>query len=371
MRSVSLRLLLLISVVYFVTTKNLTNDTSADNGLSLKNVRRMQNSLPETQKIDQNITFHWKNSYYCLFISSIVLIGSVVFLCYQIKLMRFFFAHITILFCLLNVTILASQLDAKYFFDTSLSWFLIFMVPTTIGVYAAFNHPMFPIQTGGYNMMFSFCLLIGHIMALASKEDARYGLNHPVIYGFGLCCGCIGFIYGWMTILQYKNVNSVKCATFMRNMLFSCNIAFGFADSLCLIMDNEIVASQLLIKYGDAYIKAIQITWVSSYAVFLALSQILSQTILKESRPLFPYNKEKLDQLSELETDILEALVEAISEEKSMTKRLRTRSTEDLDEIENSSDCEKVHEFRDTAEETPNQLHEIKTTKETPMHDIL
>ena len=91
MRSISLRFLLLISVVYLVTTKNLTNDASADNGLSLKNARRMQNSEPETQKIDQNITFHWKNSYYCLFISSIVLIGSLVFLCYQIKLMRFFF----------------------------------------------------------------------------------------------------------------------------------------------------------------------------------------------------------------------------------------------------------------------------------------
>ncbi len=110
----------------------------------------------------------------------------------------------------------------------------MFMVPATIGVYASFNFPTYPILFGGYNMMFSFTLLVGHVAAICSDRnlnDGIYGKQHPVIYAVGVCIGILGFTYGFMTINQYKTINSVKCAILMRDILFSVNVAFGIADS--------------------------------------------------------------------------------------------------------------------------------------------
>lgn len=87
---------------------------------------------------------------------------------------------------------------------------------------------------GGYNMMFSFCLLIGHIAAVVKNKDladGQYGKAPPVIYGVGFCCGILGFVYGFIAVEQYKKTSSLKYAILMRDLLFSFNIGFGVADS--------------------------------------------------------------------------------------------------------------------------------------------
>ena len=65
MNRVSLKLILILSLVLIVSTKNSIQKSSETNGaLISKKLRRMQthNLQADTPNNDQNIVFHWKNS---------------------------------------------------------------------------------------------------------------------------------------------------------------------------------------------------------------------------------------------------------------------------------------------------------------------
>lgn len=99
-------------------------------------------------------------------------------------------------------------------------------------------------------------------------------------------------------------------------------------------MENEIISKTLIAEHGNNYIRLIQVVWVSSFCFFFIMNMALIRTILMDSKPLFPYSSENINIMTELEKEIVDALVEVQLEEEKMKGRLRTRSTEDLDELE-------------------------------------
>lgn len=184
---------------------------------------------------------------------------------------------------------------------------------------------------GGYNMMFSICLSVGHIAAICSDKnlvEGLYGSQNPGVLAVGFSLGILGLVYGYATLQIYNKIQYIQWAILMRDLNFSFNIAFGIADTVCLIMENDHLINTINPTDKKGYHRVVQIVWVVCYFLFIVVNMVLIKTLLLNNTPIMPYGN-KMRGENETENEFIEAIIEVAREEKILQEKLTTRSTED------------------------------------------
>ena len=124
----------------------------------------------------------------------------------------------------------------------------------------------------------------------------------------------------------------------MRDIIFSACAGYAFADSFTMFLGTEAITRAVAgsdTQKLQNWLFTVQLTWVLAYAVICGFNVLMLKTVLQDSKPLWPYSPKTVAQF-DIDREIQAARqtsYEVELEEKTMSERCRTRSTEDLEEL--------------------------------------
>jgi hypothetical protein len=150
--------------------------------------------------------YHWRGSVYCLIMSLLIFTVGIMFIFYQIKLLRLWLGFISIMFAYMLVNILSSLLEVKYPTDTSLEWFIVFVFIGFILSFSASFAPMVGFAFGGFIFPVGFVFWFGHISACFDgfRKQGLYGSQSPYLLMSALSAGSLGAWYGVETYSLFQ-----------------------------------------------------------------------------------------------------------------------------------------------------------------------
>jgi hypothetical protein len=150
--------------------------------------------------------YHWRGSVYCLILSLLLFATGIIFIFYQIKLLRLWLGFISIMFAYMLVNILSSLLEVKYPTDTSLEWFIVLGFLGFVLAFSASFAPMVGFVFGGFIFPVGFVFWIGHISACFDgfRNQGLYGSQSPYLLMSALTAGSLGAWYGVETYSLFQ-----------------------------------------------------------------------------------------------------------------------------------------------------------------------
>lgn len=179
-------------------------------------------------------------------------------------------------------------------------------------------------------------LFIGHVQGCFEvlRAEGYYGLQSYASIVSLLVLGFVGVYFGYDTYKNFNELSLIRRTLWMWDILYSLCIAYACADGVFLFLENPIIHTPLSFEEYDSsknYQLFLQLNWITNYLLMFLLNIVSLKKFLMFSKPLWPYTANVIKNLSEQEQAIVDAMIENEKEEKILSARLRTRSTEDID----------------------------------------